>query len=124
MNIELWLYIMAQPQIIPYEIAIILMIVGLIRVSQGSLRWDWQCQFWFEGISLAVSALLLLFFGRFSGFTYLGEALGALIGTIFSILIGIISIFVWRNGKKQTRSNVASAPADETEGSWPPPPTM
>ena len=97
MNIKLWLYFMVQPQIIVYEIMIVLMITGMVLASRRSRFWKWRYQFILEGLSFVASAVLLCIFGSNSGFLFsgFGEAFGALIGTVASVVLGLISISLW-----------------------------
>ena len=94
MDIQLWLYFMRQPQIIPYEILALLLIVGLVLASLRCRFWKWKQQFIFNGLSLAISFALLCYFSRFSGWRYFGEGFGALIGTVAAIFVGLVSLIV------------------------------
>lgn len=98
---QMWLYILSQPQCWPYEIAIIFMIICLIWTIRNPCPWKWRCLFCFEVLTGAVSLVLALYYGNLS-FNYIGEFACAGIGTIGSLLMTVITFFKWRAQNTET----------------------
>ena len=98
---DVFFIIALSPAALPYEIALVLLVAGIVFAACKQMRWIWNVLLVCDFVAVVLSVAMRLHFGRFSGLTYFGETVCAVFGSyLFAALTGITLLIRFANMKR------------------------
>ena len=91
---EMFILIVRLPQALPYEIALVILVAGLIFAAYKPERWKYHLLMAFELAAISLSAILLCYYGSFPALTFFAEALCAFCGNMTFIGLLLVTLVV------------------------------
>ena len=83
-----------SPEALPYEIALFILVAGLIFAAYKPEQWKYNLVIALEAVAIAVSAILLCYYNQFSAFSFLGEVVCAFFGNMIYICLMLVTFYV------------------------------
>lgn len=91
---ELFFLFALSPEALPYEIALVILVAGLIFAAYKPEKWKYNLVIALEAVAIIVSGIMIMHFGQFGGLTYILEVACALYAGMAYAVLMLITFYV------------------------------